>query len=114
MIPPTEAVLGQLRRGTLEYAILGYLDKAPSYGHDIAKALGADPILFSSDGTLYPLLIRLRERGWVETYLRESTAGPARRYYQLTDDGRAVLNTFREIWASYSRSMDDYLQRTPV
>lgn len=106
MIPTTDAVLEQLRRGTLEYVVLGHLEREPSYGHDLARTLGAHPMLLGSQGTLYPLLGRMRAQGWVETYLRESTAGPARRYYRLTEDGRAALAAFREIWATYSAGVD--------
>ena len=90
----TKSVLTQLRKGVLEYCVLALLQHGPSYGVDLAKRLGQHTALFASEGTLYPLLSRLRRQGWVESSWQESTSGPPRRYYQLTDDGRAALATF--------------------
>ncbi len=100
------AVLTQLRRGTLEYCVLAYLDRSPSYGQDIARALGSDPMLFGSEGTLYPLLTRLRRRRWVETTWQASPAGPPRRYHALTDEGRAALRGFVQVWEPFRASVD--------
>lgn len=101
-------VLANLRRGTLEYCVLAHLDRAPAYGLDIARALGTG-VLFESEGTLYPLLSRLRKAGWVTTRWQESSGGAARRYYELTDDGRAALRSFVAIWRQFTDSVDAIL-----
>ncbi len=107
----TKSVLTQLRKGVLEYCVLALLQHGPSYGVDLAKRLGQHTALFASEGTLYPLLSRLRRQGWVESSWQESTSGPPRRYYQLTDDGRAALATFATAWGLFSQDVRDVLDK---
>ena len=104
------AVLTQLRRGTLEYCVLAHLDRGPSYGQDIARALGGDDILFGSEGTLYPLLTRLRRRRWVDTTWQESPTGPPRRYHALTDEGRDALRSFVAVWEPFRTGVDHLMK----
>lgn len=106
-----KSVLTQLRKGVLEYCVLALLQDGPSYGVDLAKRLGRHTALFASEGTLYPLLSRLRRLGWVESSWQESTSGPPRRYYQLTDDGRAALTTFATAWELFSRDVRNVLEK---
>lgn len=105
-------VLANLRRGTLEYCVLASLADGPLYGLDIARRLGRVPGLFESEGTLYPLLARLRRSGWVTTRLQESEAGAARRYYDLTAEGRLACESFRDVWAEFSRGVTSVLEGT--
>jgi len=65
----------------------------------------------SGEGTLYPLLARLRKAGHVETTWRESSAGPPRRYYALTDDGERALATFVQIWHPFRDAVDAALEQ---
>lgn len=97
MVVDDEAVRVQLRKGVLDYCVLAHLASGPSYGRAMATALGERGVL-GSEGTLYPLLARLRKAGWVSTTWVDSEVGPARRYYELTDDGRASLAVFRTVW----------------
>ncbi|MCC2317062.1 PadR family transcriptional regulator [Cellulomonas chengniuliangii] len=78
-------------------------------GLEIATELGRHETLFTSEGTLYPLLARLRKQGWVETSWQESRSGPPRRYYSLTDEGRAAVRTFAAIWTPFSDGVDAVL-----
>ena len=110
MRPSPESVLTQLRKGTLGYCVLVHLQGSASYGLDIAKRLGHDNVLFASEGTLYPLLARLRKQGWVQTDWRESTTGPPRRYYSLTEDGRAALEVFNATWVRFRDGVDATLE----
>ncbi len=98
-------VLTQLRKGVLEYCVLALLAEHPSYGLDLANQLGRHRVLFASEGTLYPLLSRLRRQGWVHSTWRESTTGPPRRYYELTDAGRMALATFVQAWEPFSEDV---------
>ena len=66
--------------------------------------------MVTSEGTLYPLLSRLRRAGVVETSWRESPSGPPRRYYRPTSSGRAVLEAFSGEWASFSDAVDHFLK----
>lgn len=105
MVPSEDEILTNLRRGTLEFCVLGILSEGASYGLEIARRLRADTGLLGSEGTLYPLLARMRRSGWINSTWRESTAGPPRRYYELTSDGRAAADTFRGIWAPFAEAV---------
>ncbi|MDT0158363.1 PadR family transcriptional regulator [Microbacterium sp. ARD32] len=100
----TADVGAQLRKGVVEYCVLGLLDREPMYGWQLADAL-TGPGLIASIGTLYPLLGRLRDKGWVSTFDRPSEAGPVRRYYLLTDAGIAQLALFRTQWQPFARTV---------
>lgn len=99
-------LLTNLRRGAIEYCVLALLRRGESYGLDIAHALSADGVLITSEGTLYPLLSRLRTSGLVTTSWQESTSGPPRRYYQLTDQGEAALEAFERAWKPFRDAVD--------
>ena len=84
----------ELRRGSLILAVLAEL-KAEQYGYTLRKALSHHGLEID-EGTLYPLLSRLRVQGLVNTRLEESSEGPARKYYSLTREGRRVLTLMEE------------------
>jgi PadR family transcriptional regulator PadR len=73
----------QVRKGMLELCILNALAEKERYGYELTKALTEIPGLVVTEGTLYPILSRLRQQGLVTTRLEESTEGPARKYYTL-------------------------------
>lgn len=109
MVPSEEAILTHLRRGALEYCVLASLRSAPSYGLDIARRLAADGVLMGGEGTLYPLLARLRKAGLVQTSWQESSAGPPRRYYEITPDGERAVEVFVQAWRPFSASVESSL-----
>lgn len=80
----------QVRKGLIELCVLNALAERERYGYELVKTLVDIPGLGVTEGTLYPLLSRLRLQGLVETRLEESPEGPARKYYSLTDDGREM------------------------
>lgn len=88
----------QIRRGVLEFCILALIEEGPRYGYEIVTHLARVDQLAAGEGTVYPLLRRLRKDGWLETFWQESTAGPPRQYYQLTAQGRQVLAAMRLEW----------------
>lgn len=100
----------QLRRGVLEYCVLSLLDGEPRYGFDLVRRLAADEVLVTSEGTIYPLLSRLRRDGWVSTTWAESESGPPRRYYALTPDGRQALRAFTADWRRFRDAVDLLLE----
>lgn len=110
MVPGDDALLANLRRGALEYCVLAVLSTGECYGLDVARRLGADGILMSGEGTLYPLLSRLRRSGYVESTWRESPAGPPRRYYRLTPDGERALAQFARLWQPFRSAVDAALE----
>jgi len=81
----------QLRKGWLELCILNALVGRERYGYELVKTLVDMPRLGVTEGTIYPLLSRLRVQGLVATRLEESPEGPARKYYALTDLGRRAV-----------------------
>jgi PadR family transcriptional regulator PadR len=95
-----------LRRGTLEFCVLALMEEGEQYGVELVRRLGAERTLTTSEGTLYPLLARLRRAGWVETTWRESPSGPPRRYYALTSGGHGALRHFRAEWTSFRDTVD--------
>ena len=88
----------QLRKGLLELAILNSVSGAPLYGYDIVRRLGDIDGLVITEGTVYPILSRLRSEGYLETFIEESSSGPARKYYRLTTAGRGELRRMNDHW----------------
>jgi PadR family transcriptional regulator PadR len=99
----------QMRKGALEYCVLALLASSPKYGLELVQALGEVDGMLTSEGTMYPLLSRLRRDGLVETEWRESSGGPPRRYYRLTRRGDQALATFRREWATFRDAVDTIL-----
>ena len=106
---PTDGLVSQMRRGALEYCVLALIRDTPRYAFELIDALGKTGML-TTEGTLYPLLSRLRRDGLVKTEWRESTDGPPRRYYELTAEGRRALTAFRTEWTSFRAAVDGILQ----
>jgi PadR family transcriptional regulator PadR len=99
-------LIAQLRRGALEYCVLALLDRGERYGFDLVRELAEVDGMVTTEGTIYPMLGRLRRDGAVETTWRESPAGPPRRYYRLTPSGRQALKEFRHEWIRFRDGVD--------
>lgn len=82
----------QVRKGVLELAILNAIGERRRYGYELVKELVDSPVLGVTEGTVYPLLSRLRSQGLIDTQLEESAGGPARKYYALSRNGRKTLD----------------------
>jgi PadR family transcriptional regulator, regulatory protein PadR len=102
-------VLTQLRRGTIEYCVLAVLAKEEEYAFELVRRLSAVDGLVTSEGTIYPLLSRLRRDGMVTTTWQESDTGPPRKYYRLTPTGRRALSGFTEEWTRFRDAVDELL-----
>ena len=100
----------QVRKGGLGLAVLAILWPAPLYGLEILRRLDSDAGMSIPEGTIYPLLSRLRQEGMVETSWHESPQGPPRRYYRLTEDGRAALDAFIVHWRQFRDAVDVVLE----
>jgi PadR family transcriptional regulator PadR len=98
--------VSQLRKGALEYCVLALLRDGQRYGFELVRTLSETDGLLISEGTIYPLLSRLRRDELVSTSWQESEAGPPRRYYQLTDAGQRALADFSEEWARFRDAVD--------
>jgi PadR family transcriptional regulator PadR len=106
-----EALLTQMRRGTLQYCVLALLAEEERYGFDLVRALSEADGMVTSEGTIYPLLSRLRRDGLVESTWQESPSGPPRRYYRLTEAGRAALEGFKREWDRFRDAVDHFVER---
>jgi PadR family transcriptional regulator PadR len=93
----------------LEFCVLALLRDGERYSFDLVRALGDAEGLVTSEGTLYPLLGRLRREGLVQSSWRESASGPPRRYYRITDAGEAALRAFASQWARFRDSVDSLM-----
>ena len=107
---PGNTRISQLRRGVLEYCVLSLLRDEPLYGFDLVRRLADIDGLVTSEGTIYPLLSRLRREGWVSTTWSESESGPPRRYYSLTNEGTHALCGFTDEWVRFRDSVDELLK----
>ena len=109
MVPGTaRKLLPELSRGVVEHCVLALIRDEESYAFEIVRVLGARGLV-TSEGTIYPLLARLRRDGLVSTIWRESDAGPPRRYYRITDEGCQVLDTFVADWTTFRDAVDALL-----
>jgi PadR family transcriptional regulator PadR len=112
MVPARrESLITQMRRGTLEYCVLALLRGQARYGFDLVRTLAEADGLVTSEGTIYPLLSRLRRDGLVTTAWHESSSGPPRRYYELTAAGEDALELFTAEWDRFTNAVDRVLKQ---
>jgi len=90
-------ITSQMRKGYLEYCILLILKKKPAYTSDIISEL-KEARLIVVEGTLYPLLTRLKKGELLDYRWEESTQGPPRKYYEMTQQGEAFLAELENVW----------------
>lgn len=105
----TDNWAAQLRKGSLELAILASFWREPLYGLEVLRCLTRDAGLSVAEGTLYPILNRLRVDGLLDSEWREAGTGHPRKYYKLTDAGRRRTLAMAESWTEFSRQMDGVL-----
>lgn len=103
----------QLRKGSLELAILASLWNGKLYGLEILRVLKQDSALVVAEGTIYPLLTRLKSEGLVDSEWVESDAGHPRKYYRLTAAGRRRVRQMARAWFAFSGSLNHLLSAVP-
>ncbi|MFV0537016.1 MAG: PadR family transcriptional regulator [Dysgonomonas sp.] len=99
-------IKAQMRKGILEYCILSILSKGDAYVSDIINEL-KDSEMIVVEGTLYPLLTRQKNQGVLSYRWEESTQGPPRKYYAITDKGKAMLTELDLAWVDLVRVIDN-------
>ncbi|MBU6342038.1 MAG: PadR family transcriptional regulator [Bacteroidetes bacterium] len=104
-----ENAKAQMRKGVLELCILAIIDEEEFYPSDIIERLKANDLIVV-EGTLYPLLTRLKNDGLLDYTWRESNAGPPRKYFKITDTGRQFLEALTLSWQKLVQSVDQTLQ----
>lgn len=100
----------QVRKGLVELCILNIISEGELYGYDIVRALTDSGSIVTSEGTVYPLLSRLRREGLIEATLRESNKGPARKYYRLSKRGKQVVKQMNAQWSDVANSVAESRQ----
>ena len=98
----------QFKKGVLELCVLVLLDKKDRYGYELVQKI-SDQIDIS-EGTVYPLLRRLTKEGYFTTYLKESTEGPPRKYYKLTDNGRIYYQELLPEWREVTNGVNQLIK----
>ena len=98
-------IKSQMRKGLLEYCILSIINLDEAYASDILETL-KDAQLVVVEGTVYPLLTRMKNEGLLSYRWQESTEGPPRKYYALTDEGRNLLSQLNEEWQSICQAIN--------
>ncbi|GAB6110206.1 PadR family transcriptional regulator [Fusibacter bizertensis] len=95
----------QFKKGILEYCVLSILKGKDCYGYELVNDISMHMAI--SEGTIYPLLRRLKNDQLVSTYLQESSDGPPRKYYKLTQDGIAMQAKYNDEWLDFQRSVNN-------
>lgn len=99
---------GQYKKGVFELCILSLLEKRDCYGYDISEFLSRHMDI--SDGTVYPILRKLKTSGLVTTYLSEQSGGPPRKYYQITKLGKEQYAKDKEEWLAFIQTVCEILE----
>lgn len=100
----------QLRKGMLEFCILNAIRSNSLYGYDIVRTLRGIEGLVISEGTIYPILSRLKREAFLQTTIKESSEGPPRKYYELTEKGGDILDRMNEYWKTINMGCDSLMQ----
>lgn len=98
--------ISQVRKGILEYCILTALKHGEYYGYKLVKKLVAIPGLHAKEGTIYPLLSRLKQQNLVKTRLEESKEGPVRKYYSLTEEGEKMTEMMNSYYETLMKGVE--------
>jgi len=101
----------QFKKGVLELCVLSVLVRKDCYGYELVQEISRN--IDISEGTIYPLLRRLKGDGYVTAYLEESSEGPPRKYYQLTDQGKSTLTTLTQEWEEFVDRVNRVVKGAP-
>jgi len=105
----TESARNQMRKGMIEFCTMLIIEKGKAYTSDILKQLKIADLLVV-EGTLYPLLSRLKTQGLLEYQWEESKSGPPRKYYTLTKEGHDMLSLSKEAWKEITHSINSLIK----
>ena len=98
----------QLKRGTLELCVLSILNSSDCYGYELVNKISQ--CMEVTEGTIYPLMKRLKESDTIDSYIVESTEGPPRKYYKITDTGKTELERLANEWFGFVKSVNILLK----
>ncbi|WP_082232182.1 PadR family transcriptional regulator [Halobacillus massiliensis] len=101
----------QMLKGILEGCLLSIIAKGETYGYEMMEKLNEHGFSMVKEGSIYPLLLRMKKEGLVKTTQKKlPSGGPKRKYYTLTDEGKKELNHFKKRWEEISYSVDHLLK----
>ncbi|MGN0678137.1 MAG: PadR family transcriptional regulator [Oscillospiraceae bacterium] len=98
----------QMKRGTLELCALSVMSRGDCYGYELVNQISK--CMEITEGTIYPLMKRLKESGLIDSYIVESTEGPPRKYYKITEAGSEELKSLSEEWFEFAESINKLLK----
>ncbi len=98
----------QFKKGVMDLCVLSLLGKKDYYGYELVQKISQ--MISISEGTLYPILKRLKNEGYLETYLRESKEGPSRKYYSLTKKGKMKSKELNNEWKEFIKKINRILR----
>jgi PadR family transcriptional regulator PadR len=98
----------QYKKGVLELCVLSRLNREDSYGYDVSDYISKT--IDISDGTIYPILRKLKSDGLVTTYLSETSGGPPRKYYKLTDTGKKEYLSAKSDWMGFIDTVNQIIK----
>ncbi|MGP4077467.1 PadR family transcriptional regulator [Halobacillus sp. K22] len=102
----------QLLKGILEGCLLSIISQGETYGYEMIEKLNQHGFTMVKEGSIYPLLLRMKKEGWVETSQKQlPSGGPKRKYYKLTEKGEVELEEFKERWDTVSSSVERLLDK---
>lgn len=90
--------------------LLSIIEEEASYGYEMVSKLRERGLDLASEGSIYPLLSRLQKQGMIEGYLVQSSEGPARKYYRMSESGRETLDRWKTEWREFRSSVDEVLE----
>ncbi|MBN1651125.1 MAG: PadR family transcriptional regulator [Bacteroidales bacterium] len=105
----TQSIKTQMRKGVLELCTLAIISERDAYASDIIDQLKVSDLIVV-EGTLYPLLSRLKNEGMLSYRWEESTSGPPRKYYQLTAEGEEALSRLKQNWKELTKAVDQIIK----
>ena len=100
----------QLLMGVLEGCLLSIIGRGETYGYEMVEKLGEYGLTMVSEGSIYPVLLRMQKEGLVKTVMRPSPSGPKRKYYRLTQAGEKELEAFKQRWIVMSVAVGNLLE----
>ncbi|MBK7225268.1 MAG: PadR family transcriptional regulator [Saprospiraceae bacterium] len=104
-----ENTIAQMKKGVLEMCILSIIEEKDAYPSDIIEKLKEAELLVV-EGTLYPLLTRLKNFGLLDYYWQESNSGPPRKYYKITESGNTALSELKTNWNQFINSVNQTIK----
>lgn len=100
----------QFKKGVLELLVLLFASKKDRYGYELVEEISK--VVNVNEGTIYPILKRLTNEGYFETYLKESTGGPIRKYYKLTELGIKRKDSLLDEWKKFESSVNSFIKES--